>query len=100
MGGKKKKRMAYFLNDTYSNILKILVYLWQLITQFEAKIKLQTFLKISLKKIIIYNIYSVNKYVLIVYSVTRTILHIQEGKQNKLFKNLFQTSVIKVLSHI
>lgn len=36
----KRKRMAYFRNDTYNNILKILVYLRQLIIQFEAKIKL------------------------------------------------------------
>lgn len=37
--------MAYFLNDTYNNILKILVYLRQLIIQLEAKIKPQTFSK-------------------------------------------------------
>lgn len=41
----KRKRMAYFLNDTYNNIVKILVYLQQLIIQFEAKIKPQTFSK-------------------------------------------------------
>lgn len=38
MMGEKKEGMAYFLYDTY--IIKISVYSWQPIIQFEAKIKL------------------------------------------------------------
>lgn len=93
MGGEREKRMAYFLNNMCKNILKISLYLWQPTIQFEAKIKL---LQTSCKSIIhsikhIIYIYAVNKYALIVYSVIGTTLSIQGDKQNKVFKNCFQT---------